>query len=84
MEQQVVIELLNLMGKTAVDFPDAPKIKLSPHSYPQRVNSIAIDNRIVVVNVDGDLRDYNSLGLPIKQTIGQRLRLMFNSKCQGQ
>lgn len=59
MEQQVVIELLNLMGKRSIEFTDALKVKMSPHTHPVIINKIS---------------------LPVKQTIGQRLRLILSQQ----
>ena len=79
MEQTVIIEFLGLMGKTSLEFMDL-KVRLSPHQHPQRINRIILDNRIVMVDVDGRVSEFEKQSAPVKQTIAQRLRLLYNQK----
>lgn len=79
MEQQVVIEFLNLLGVTSIEFTDL-QVRMSPHQYPQKVKRVVLDNRVVFADVDGEVKQFNTLSLPVRQTIGQRLRLMMNQQ----
>lgn len=76
MNEQVVIEQLELLGKQSLRFDDPPRVKMSPHSWTIRINAVMVDNRKVLVDVDGEIKDFDSLSMPVKQTIGQRLRLI--------
>ena len=81
MQQQVVIELMGLLGSQSIDFTGNPiKVKSSPHSHPVIVTHIKIDNRTAVVEVDGKEQDFESIPTAVKQTIGQRLRLMLSQQ----
>lgn len=83
MNEQVVIEQLELLGKQSIRFDDPPKVKLTPHSWLIKINAVMVDNKKVLVDVDGEIKDFESLSLPVKQTIGQRLRLIVSGNYQS-
>lgn len=77
MEQQVVIEFLGMLGQQSLDFTDNPiKVKTSPHSLPTVVSTLILDNREVEAEINGEIKSYTELTLPVKQSIGQRIRLI--------
>ena len=81
MDQQVIIELLQLLGSQSVDFSGNPlRVKMSPHSNPQVITRTMVENRVVQCEVDGKITEFNKLSEPVRNTIGQRLRLMLNEK----
>ena len=82
MDQQVVIEFTGLLSKTSLSFDDL-RVKMSPHSYPQRINRIILDNRKIMVDMDGEVKEYQTLSMPVKQTIEQRLRLLYHYQSNG-
>lgn len=79
MEQQVVIELMQLLGSKSIDFTGNPlKVKMSPHTHPVIMTHIKQDNRAVIVEANGEEVPFTDLSIEAKQTIGQRLRLMLS------
>lgn len=78
MEQQVVIELMQLLGSKSIDFTGNPlKVKMSPHTPPVVMTHIKQYNRAVIVEANGEEVPFTELSIEAKQTIGQRLRLML-------
>jgi hypothetical protein len=78
MTQQVIIEFMELMGMRVIDFDDL-LVKMSPHSHPNKVTKLEIDTRVVKVEVDGEVKEFDGLSEPIRQTIIQRMRLMYHN-----
>lgn len=76
MHQQLIIELLGLLGKKEVSFNELV-VRPSPTAMPQKITMVMIDNRSVFAEVNGKMAEYNTLPLRIRQAIGQRLRAMF-------
>lgn len=78
MEQQIIIELMQLLGSQSVDFSGDPlRVKMSPHTKPQVITRTMVDNRVVQCEVNSEVIEFSKLSEAVRNTIGQRLRLML-------
>lgn len=78
MNQQIIIELMQLLGSQSIDFTGNPiRVKLTPHSQPKMVTKVLVDNRVVLCEVDDKIAEFGTLDEMTRATIGQRIRLML-------
>lgn len=81
MEQQVIKELIELTGGGIhVDFDDPIKVKMSPHSYPEKITAVRFDHNGVYLVINKEEKKWSDVNVAVQNTITQRLRLMVHLK----
>jgi len=77
--KQVVRELIELTGSIKLEFDDLI-VRMSPHSHPIHIDAVSYDYKTVYAIINGEMKEWDQLTDPVKNTIAQRLRILVITK----